>query len=318
MSADSLLRALASGPIVLDGGLGTLLEAHGHDLSSSLWSARLLAESPEVIADAHHEFFEAGARIVISASYQSTFEGYAGIGIDAATGIRSDAHERRTRTFRGGRSAQAWVAASVGPYGAMLADGSEYRGDYGLSVGELRDWHRPRIAALASAGADLLAAETIPCLAEVEAIAAEFDAARTRGWISITVQDGRLRSGESIAEAFRIAAASPAVLAVGVNCSAPSEISTALRIARETTDLPFVAYPNSGEEWDAKNRIWLGSAEFPETLVRDWLDGGASVIGGCCRVGPAQIRGIADIIHAQDRAAPTTARHAESTQEAPR
>ncbi|THG32370.1 homocysteine S-methyltransferase [Naasia lichenicola] len=317
MSTATLLRALASGPIVLDGGLGTLLEAHGHDLSSGLWSARLLAERPEVIADAHREFVDAGARIVISASYQSTFEGYAGIGIDAT---QASALMRISVDLARSAAAdrQAWVAASVGPYGAMLADGSEYRGDYGMSVDELRDWHRPRIAALASAGADLLAAETIPCLAEVQAVAAEFDAAGAPGWISITVHDGRLRSGESMADAFRIAASFPAVLAIGVNCSAPAEISDALRIARETTDLPFVAYPNSGEGWDATNRTWLGSAAFPDTLVRDWLDGGASVIGGCCRVGPAQIRGMADVVHDQSRAAPEVPPQAESPQEAPR
>ena len=201
--------ALAAGPIVLDGGLGTLLEAHGHDLSSSLWSARLLIEDPEAIRRAHAEFFAAGARVAITSSYQVSSH---------RTGCRGSRSPRRRRAARTERAAgaqaredaglssdEAWVAASVGPYGASLADGSEYTGDYGLDVAQLREWHRPRLQALAAAGPDVIAVETMPSLAELEAVCRELDGLGIPAWVSVTIADGGLRSGESLAEAFALA-----------------------------------------------------------------------------------------------------------------
>jgi homocysteine S-methyltransferase len=291
-----LSAALAAGPVVLDGGLGTLLEAHGHDLSSAMWSARLVRERPDAIVEAHREFFDAGARVAITASYQASFEGFAAEGIDREEGIRllrravelaQEARDDRKGT---------WVAASVGPYGAMLADGSEYRGNYGLTVDELRAWHRPRLEVLAHAEPDLLAVETLPSLAEIEAVTAEVDRLGVPAWISATVSLGTLRSGESLAEAFAVAASSPAVIAVGINCSHPSEVLGAIATARGVTDKPIVVYPNSGEEWDGKNRTWVGEPGFPDQLVRSWRQAGASLIGGCCRVRPAQIARMASVL----------------------
>ena len=162
--------ALRERVVLLDGGFATRLEARGHDLSDTLWSARLLLDDPDEIRATHADFFAAGAEVAITASYQVSETGFRAAGRSAG-----DAHEALRRSVRLAREAagefagERWVAASVGPYGASLADGSEYRGDYGLSVDELRAWHRPRLAVLAEAGADLLACETIPCLAEVEA-----------------------------------------------------------------------------------------------------------------------------------------------------
>src|SRR3954469_20321688 len=160
----------------------------------------------------------------------------------------------------------------------MLADGSEYRGNYGVTVAELRAWHRPRLRILADAGADVLAVETLPSLAEVEAVTAEVDRLGFPAWVSVTVSLGTLRSGESLAEAFQLASSSSAVIAVGVNCSAPSEVLGAIAIARQVTGKPVIVYPNSGEEWDAKNRTWVGSPGFPDELVRRWRAGGATPI----------------------------------------
>lgn len=277
-------------PVLIDGGLGTHLEARGHDLSSAMWSARLLLEHPDEIGAAHDDFFAAGARVAISGSYQASVDGFGRLGIEADDANRllrlsvELALASRDRTDPSG-----WVAASVGPYGATLADGSEYRGDYALDEAQLRAWHAPRIAVLADAGADLLAFETIPSRAESRAL---LDLVRGTGvpaWLSFTVHLGALRTGESLETAFADAADVEEIAAVGVNCSHPSEVLGAITAARRVTDKPIVVYPNSGEEWDAKNRVWVGEPGFPRALVEQWVAAGATLIGGCCRVGPADI-----------------------------
>lgn len=284
---------------VLDGGLGTLLEQHGHDVAGSLWSARLLIDAPEAIVAAHAEYFAAGAQVAISASYQASFEGFAALGLDSerAAALMGES-VRLARVAAGGPgghlddSRDALIAASLGPYGAHLADGSEYRGDYGLDVAALRAWHQPRVDALLAADPHAIAAETIPSLAEVEAVVAAVSGTGVDTWISVTPSMGRMRTGESLAEAFAIAASAPEVVAVGVNCCHPSEVLPAIDAAA-TTGLPFIAYPNSGEEWDAKNRVWVEGTTFPPDLVAQWCAAGARLIGGCCRVGPADIAAIA-------------------------
>ena len=291
-----LATALAQRPVILDGGLGSLLEQGGHDLSSELWSARLLLERPEVIRRAHRDYFDAGAEVGISASYQVTYEGLASVGLDRAT---TDALLRRSVALvaqgRQDAGVKGWIAASIGPYGAMLADGSEYRGDYGLSVAQLRDWHAARLDVLSGAGADVLAIETIPCLAEVEAVLTSVAGTGVPAWLAVTAAMGTLRSGESLAEAFAIAHDVDEVIAVGINCSDPLDVASTIEAARSVTDKAIVVYPNSGEQWDAKNRRWMGHAGFPESLVSEWLSAGATLVGGCCRVGPAEIRSIVEI-----------------------
>lgn len=292
VSGAELLDALAHRAVVLDGGLGTRLEERGADVTSELWSARVLADEPDRVLGVHRDYFAAGADVAITASYQVTYEGCARAGFDARATTellrRSVDLARRARDEAG----RGWIAASVGPYGAMLADGSEYRGDLGLRVDELRAWHRERIRVLASAGADLVAVETMPSLVEVEAVLAEIDGTGTPVWISVTPLDGRLRSGEPIAEAFALADGIDEVIAVGVNCCAPGEVLGAIEAARAVTAKPIVVYPNSGETWDAAARRWRGSAAFPVDLVRSWRAAGAALIGGCCRTGPSQITAI--------------------------
>ncbi|MET0734480.1 MAG: homocysteine S-methyltransferase [Microbacterium sp.] len=293
----SFREAIAAQPVVLDGGLGTLLEARGHDLSSSLWSARLLLEEPASIRRAHAEFFAAGARVAITSSYQVSYDGFAALGVDrgAVDGLlaRTVRLAREARDEAGLDAGDAWVAASVGPYGASRADGSEYTGEYGLSVSELREWHRPRLEALAAAEPDLLAVETLPSLAEVEAVALELRALRIPAWVSVTPADGSLRTGESLAEAFAIAGSVDDVVAVGVNCCAASEVAAALHVAGEATGKPGIAYPNSGELWHADTRSWSGVPHEIAGSTTEWLAGGARAIGGCCRVGADQIARLA-------------------------
>lgn len=290
----ALADALVSRPVVLDGGLATLLEQHGHDLSSALWSARLLRDDPAAIEAAHREFFDAGAEVAISASYQVSFDGLAAVGLD-----RDDTARLLRESVRLAASARdeaapgGWVAASVGPYGAVRADGSEYTGDYDLDVAGLRAFHRPRLDVLLDAGADVLALETVPCLAEVEALLAEIDGTGQPAWLSLTAVGDRTRAGEPVADAVAMAADVAEVLAVGVNCTAPADAGAGIALAGERG--PAVAYPNNGQTWDAAARAWTGSSVFEPADLAQWLDAGARLVGGCCRVGPAEIAEIAGI-----------------------
>lgn len=283
---NSLPDVMRERVVVLDGGLATELERRGHDLSSKLWSAELLATDPDAILDVHRAYFTAGAEVATTASYQASLDGFAGCGRDGEELLRLSVRlAARARDEHGA----GWVAASVGPYGAVLADGSEYRGDYGLTVAQLREFHRRRLEILADAGADVLAVETIPCLAEVEALVLELDRLGGPAWLSLTVDHGRTRHGEPLADAFAMAAACPSVFAVGVNCTAPEQVTSAVASAGQITGKPTVAYPNSGEGWDAVRRGWVGRPSFDPDDVDAWVAAGARLIGGCCRIGPAEI-----------------------------
>ncbi|WP_067974622.1 homocysteine S-methyltransferase [Mycolicibacter icosiumassiliensis] len=285
--------------LVADGGLATELEARGADLSDPLWSARFLIEAPQAIASVHAAFFAARAQIATTASYQASFEGFAARGIDrrAAAGLlrRSVGLARQAAGVASGR----WVAASVGPYGAARADGSEYRGGYGLSVAQLSAWHRPRLEVLADAGADLLALETVPDLDEAAALVGLVQAVNVPAWLSYTIDGTKTRAGQPLAEAFAVAAGVPQIVAVGVNCCAPDDVLAAIEIAREVTGKPVIVYPNSGERWDAGG--WAGPARFSPTLVPQWVAAGARIVGGCCRVSPADIAGLAEIVLTQEK-----------------
>ncbi|MFI5659124.1 homocysteine S-methyltransferase [Streptomyces sp. NPDC051684] len=294
MTSDSFTRAVTSGALVLDGGLSNQLEAAGHDLSDELWSARLLAEVPEAIVAAHRAYYEAGASVAITASYQATFEGFARRGAGrarAAQLMRSSVELARDAAT--GCDRPLWVAASAGPYGAMLADGSEYRGRYGLSEEELYAFHRPRLEVLAEAEPDVFALETVPDADEARALVRAVRGLGVPAWLSYSVDGVLTRAGQPLEEAFGVAADADEVVAVGVNCCAPWDVEAAVRLAARVTGKPAVAYPNSGEEWDAEARAWAGRAAFAPEQVTAWRDAGARLIGGCCRVGPGAVTGIA-------------------------
>ncbi|MEU3661588.1 homocysteine S-methyltransferase [Streptomyces sp. NPDC032940] len=291
--ADALGRGR---PLVLDGGMSNQLESAGHDLSDGLWSARLLAEEPEAVTAAHLAYFEAGADVAITASYQATFEGFARRGIGrrgAAALMASSVASAREAARRARTDRRLWVAASAGPYGAMLADGSEYRGRYGLTVAELERFHRPRLEVLAAAGPDVLALETVPDTDEAAALLRAVRGLGVPAWLSYTVAGGRTRAGQPLEEAFALAADADEVVAVGVNCCAPQDAAGAVATAVRVTGGPVVVYPNSGESWDAGARGWTGRSAFTPARVRQWRDAGARLIGGCCRVGPQEIASVA-------------------------
>jgi homocysteine S-methyltransferase len=300
----SLPEALATGPVLLDGGLSTELEARGHD------RLRVVSQQPgrpqrraDVVA-AHAAFAAAGAQVATTASYQATFDGFASAGIDRAETaalIRSSVELAR----RG--APDGWVAGSVGPYGAMLADGSEYTGAYvdDVRVAELRAFHRPRMELLAEAGADVLACETVPAAAEAEALIAEADALGVPIWLSLTTvtgEDGtaRTRRGEPAGDVLAMAAGVDAVIAVGVNCTDPAGIGPAVEAAARSGK-PVVVYPNSGETWDAVGRRWTGTPGVAPDAVPGWVEAGARLVGGCCRVRPSHIAALVMLIRRPDR-----------------
>ncbi len=311
----TLAKAMTAGPVVLDGGLSTELERAGHDISSALWSARLLRDDPTAVRLAHAAFFAAGAQVATTASYQATFEGFAAAGIDRSEAralmVRSVALARAAAA-RAPRVGQTWVAGSVGPYGAMLADGSEYTGAYtdpgwtrraagGLSIAELRAFHRPRLTVLAEAGSDVLACETIPAAAEAEALLAEIVVLGVPAWLSLTTvvdREGvvRTRRGEPAAEVWALARGVDAVIAVGVNCTEPAGVHAAVVEAAAASGKPVVAYPNSGERWDAAARRWSRPAGPAMDRIVPWVAAGARLVGGCCRIGPDDLRRIATAV----------------------
>jgi len=305
---DPIARILAEYPLlILDGALATELERHGCDLRDPLWSAKVLIEAPHLIKQVHAEYFAAGADCAITATYQATFPGFAARGIeqaDAAALMRLAvrlAVEARDDFWadpanRHGRP-KPLVAASIGSYGAFLADGSEYSGDYGLTEQELMDFHRPRLAVLAESEADLLACETIPCLLEAQALAhllAEFP--RCRAWISFSARDSaRTCRGEPLADCARWLNPYSQVVAVGVNCTAPRYVGDLVSAVRAATTKPILTYPNSGETYRAADNRWEGSGDsgaFAEQ-ARGWYERDARMIGGCCRTTPALIQEVA-------------------------
>ena len=191
---------------------------------------------------------------------------------------------------------QRWVAASVGPYGAALANGEEYVGRYGLSVAQLADWHRPRLEILADARADVLALETVPDIDEAEALVGLVHELGVPSWLSYTIAGATTRAGQPLADAFAVAAGVPEIVAVGVNCCAPADVENAVRVAREVTGKPVIVYPNSGEEWDGERRTWIGNGQWSADLVPRWAAAGARIIGGCCRVHPDDIAALASTL----------------------
>jgi homocysteine S-methyltransferase len=305
--ADSLAERLATQPfIVLDGALATELERRGVDLRDPLWSAKCLIESPRTIRAVHMDYFRAGADVATTATYQATFEGFErrGIGREQAERLMRDAvaiaADARDEFWADPSNRESrrrpWVAASVGPYGAMLADGSEYRGGYLASDAELARFHRPRLEILASSGADLIACETLPCLREAMVLARllqEFPA--VSAWISFSCIDGSRNSqGEPISECAAALRGHDQIAALGVNCTAPAYVTELLERMHGQADKPLLAYPNSGEAYDALEKRWVGHAQCRRIsdAVGDWYRAGARLIGGCCRSTPADIRGI--------------------------
>lgn len=287
-----------SDPVVLDGGLSTQLEAQGEDISGSLWTGRVLLSHPEAVTRAHAAFAAAGADVVITASYQLSRWGFEQAGLaptDADAALRAATAAARAAVEPG----RTKVAASVGPYGAILHDGSEYRGRYGRSRAQLVAFHRERLDVLVASAPDLLAVETIPDVDEAEALADVLaDHPDMPAWLSFSaMDDARTCAGQPIEEAVAVAASIPSVVAVGVNCTDPRYITGLVARMRAATPLAIVVYPNAGGDWDAATGEWRGDVVpggvFPEAAVSAWRAAGATAIGGCCGTDARAISAIA-------------------------
>jgi homocysteine S-methyltransferase len=294
---------------VLDGGMATELEAMGCDLLSSLWSAAMLSEQPESIEAVHASYLAAGADCILTASYQVSEEAFTALGLSAeqARAAAAEALQVSVRLAEHARSRlqpsrRVLIAASLGPYGAALHDGAEYHGNYDICFDALVSFHARRLAVLAGTGADLIAFETVPSYEEARAIAAALQPYPEIGaWVSFTCRDGsRVAHGESISECVRFLDAVPQLVAIGVNCTAPSFVSALVHQIKAGTTKPIVVYPNSGENWDPQLRLWSGrngAIDFG-ALAGEWRAAGAQIIGGCCRTGPADIAAIRTAIDA--------------------
>lgn len=295
--------------IILDGALATELEQRGCDLNDALWSAKVLMEQPELIQQVHLDYFKAGADVAITASYQATVEGFAKRGLNKnqalelikkSVQIAKDARDEfwideKNRVDRN----YPLIAGSVGPYGAYLADGSEYRGDYNLTESELIAFHRPRVEALIEAGVDMLACETIPNYIEAQALIkllSEFPQASA--WFTFTAKDGEhISHGEKIGDVAKWLNEYPQAAAIGINCTSPLHIPALIDEIKKNTSKPIVVYPNSGEIYNPETNTWHGetSCESFGAQVKIWVEHGARLVGGCCRTTPEHIREISSL-----------------------
>ncbi len=296
--------------VVLDGALATELERHGADLKDDLWSAKVLVENPELIYQVHLDYLKAGADVITTASYQASFPGFRQKGIDQKQAekllqLSIDLARRAVDDFwqepthQKGRL-KPLVAASIGPYGAFLADGSEYRGDYGVFAKVLDNFHRPRVEFLAKAGADVLAFETVPSAMEAEVlfhIMSGFD--NLKYWISFSCKNSNcIVDGSRLSFVIKPFTTTSSVVAIGINCTAPQYITGLLKEAKAVTDKLLMIYPNSGEGWDAEHHCWVdiqGTLTLAQQAT-DWHQAGARIIGGCCRTSPEDIHELRQVM----------------------
>ncbi|KAK4558339.1 hypothetical protein RGQ29_007899 [Quercus rubra] len=306
---------------VVDGGLATELERHGADLNDPLWSAKCLLSSPHLIRQVHLDYLEAGADVIITASYQATIQGFQDKGfsreegenllrrsVEIAIEARDNYYNRCAECSSNdagvGRILQRrpiLVAASVGSYGAYLADGSEYSGDYGdaITLETLKDFHLRRVQVLAESGPDLIAFETIPNKLEAQAYAEilEEEDIKIPAWFCFNSKNGvNVVSGDSILECASIAESCKKVVLVGINCTPPRLIRELILSIKKVSKKPIVIYPNSGERYDAEQNQWVENTGVSDedfvSYVNRWCEVGASLVGGCCRTTPNTIKAI--------------------------
>ncbi|MGN0273968.1 MAG: homocysteine S-methyltransferase [Chordicoccus sp.] len=294
--------------LVLDGPMGTELERRGYDVNDALWSARFLAKDPSAIEQIHYDYLKAGADIITCASYQASIPGFTKAGYTEkeaeeliARSIRLVLDARNKWWSEEGREPgrpYPLAAGDIGPYGAYLADGSEYTGAYELTEAEYRDFHLRRMEILKDNGADIFAVETCPRLDEAVACAKMLDELGSDYWISFTFRDPRHISDRTdIEEVCRRLKGFSHLKAIGVNCTPPEIVAAIIANYKKYTDLPIIVYPNSGEVYDGGSKTWHGSPDglcFTDRLP-SWIEAGAGIVGGCCRTGPSDIRRVAEL-----------------------
>ena len=292
-------------PILIDGGLATQCEAMGCNIDGELWSAALLQSNPHAIVDAHRAYLDAGAEIIATASYQASRNGFMAAGLSAADAddlivssvkLAEQAREEFLRDNPGTERAPL-IAASIGPFGAALHDASEYSGEYGVTEDALREFHQGRLELLDGSQPDLLACETIPSYEETKVLAELLGKGTSPAWVSFSCRDQKhISDGTPIADVASLFAGHSRVLAIGVNCIAPELILPIIATLKSSApDKAIVVYPNSGEAYHVEDNSWSGTVTKLqcERSAQEWIDAGAKLVGGCCRIGPAQIAAMA-------------------------
>lgn len=285
---------LNNGPWPIDGGLSGELEKRGHDLSDKLWSARLLRDKPSAIAEVHQDYVNSGARVIITSSYQASRQGFGAVGLseNQADDLMRLSIQLAKNVAQSAKN-KVWVAASVGPYGAVLGGGQEYVGNYGVSHESLVNFHKDRIEVFASVNPDIFACETIPDIFEVNAlleVLSEFP--EIPAWITMSAKDGQTTcADQDITDLAKAVANHSNVVAIGVNCTKPEFVTSLFSKLKDQTDLPLVVYPNAGRVWDGEARCWVGEGhtKLPNQIVTEWTELGSKLIGGCCGLGPEAI-----------------------------
>ncbi len=289
--------------LIIDGAFGTELERKGYDINDTLWSAKFLMQNPEAIGEVHKDYLEAGSDCVTTASYQASFEGFMKRGLseqEAKALIQSSikiAQNVRDTFWADEKNRlkrqKPLVAASVGPYGAYLADGSEFKGDYGLSMEELIAFHRKRMQTLIEAKPDVLACETIPCLVEAQALCKLLEEFQdTYAWMSFSARDGKhINSGESAKECAQFLETQKQIVAIGINCTAPQHIESLIGEIKAVSNKPIIVYPNGGSTYNALTKTWDGLSKSTTygKMALSWYEKGARIIGGCCQTTPEDI-----------------------------
>ncbi|WP_429970589.1 homocysteine S-methyltransferase [Fructilactobacillus sp. Tb1] len=288
--------------LVLDGAMGTELEKLNVKTNDALWSANALIDNPEAIYQVHADYFKAGADIAITDTYQANVDAFAKVGIDheqAIALIKSGV--KIAKQARDDFDPDGLVAGCIGPYGAYLANGAEYTGDYDLTFTEYQNFHQEKIEALIAAGADLLSVDTIPNFAEVKALVKIIDSLPDAipYWISLSVKDPEtLSDGTPLTEVVSWLAKQPKIAGIGINCTKIENITPIVKLIHGITDLPIIVYPNPGDIYDPKTKTWT-TVPHLDTFNREvpvWLTAGANIIGGCCRTTPVDIEQISKII----------------------
>ncbi|MBT1137553.1 homocysteine S-methyltransferase [Lactiplantibacillus argentoratensis] len=305
----SLTEQLNRGPVVSDGAMATELEKRGVATNSALWSATAMLDHPDAIQAVHQSYLDAGAKIMTTNTYQANVPTFEQAGIAAAQARQliqqavTIAHTARDASH----VTNAVIAGSIGPYGAYLADGSEYTGAYQLTPSAYQDFHRERLALIMAAGVDVLALETMPRLDEVQALVQLITTTWPQQpyWVSFSIKDPQtLCDGTSLAAAAKWVAAQPNVVAVGVNCTTLENIAPALTTLKAAVAVPLIVYPNSGDQYDPVTKTWQAthlSHQFASFVPR-WLAAGARIIGGCCRTTPKDIATVARALSVSDSA----------------
>jgi len=298
--------------VVIDGALGTELERKGYELNDSIWSAKFLMENPAAIVEVHKDYLEAGADCITTASYQASFEGFMKKGLSkeeaknllqSAIKIAKQARDTFWLTNKENRK-KPLVAASIGPYGAFLADGSEFRGDYQVTEQELIDFHKERMQTILEAKPDLLALETMPSFQEAKALCKLLkDFPNAQAWLSFSAKDeDHINDGTPIKECAKWLDNQEQIIAIGINCTAPQYIASLISHIKEVSSKPIIVYPNAGGNYDAITKTWNTKEEISSYKAKAqlWNEKGASLIGGCCQTTPSDIKQIAQWVR-EDR-----------------